>query len=222
MAIARRGRRRTYRRRKKPAWYNRKYNAMQLAAKAAKGVWYLKGLVNSELYKRDITLGAQLSTNLGTVHSLVAVPQGDAYNERTGISIFVRSINFKTTISLGTGATTDQMVMVYIVQDNQQLSDTLPNANDLLVDPGNMMSPLSPITAGRFKILKKWRVTLKPTYATFKVLEHYFNLRHHVRYNGTGAADIQKGGIYAIYCTNASGGSAPQYTMYNRLSYHDN
>lgn len=222
MARARYSRRRTYRRRKKPAWYNRKYNAFQLAQKAAKGVWYLKGLVNSELYKRDSTLGAQLTLNTGNVHSLVAIPQGDAHNERTGISIFVRSINFKTTISLGTGATTDQMVTVYIVQDNQQISDNPPAVGDLLVDPANMMSPLSSLTAGRFTILKKWRVTLKPTYATFKVLEHYIKLRHHVRYNGTASTDVQKGGIYAMWTTNSSGASAPQFTMYNRIAYHDN
>lgn len=68
MAYRRRARGRTFRRRRgrSSPWYARKYNAMQLASAAWRGVRYIKGLVNSESY-RVITSGDVNPSSSGTI-----------------------------------------------------------------------------------------------------------------------------------------------------------
>jgi len=64
--------RKGYRRRRRAPWYRRKYNALQLAAKAMKGVRYVKGLVNSEMFNTTQAASAAV-TNTGTFVNLVQV-----------------------------------------------------------------------------------------------------------------------------------------------------
>jgi len=208
-------------RRRATPWYNRKYNAMQLAAKAARGVWYLKGLVNSEVMKLDNALTSSvIDATTGTVISCTGVNQGDGVGNRTGISILVRSLLARLRITKASTPLTTY-VRMYIVIDSQQVGDTIPAIADLL-HTVDVDSPLSNATVGRFKILKSRTIYLTNDSPPYH-LDYPLKMRHHVRYNGTSSADIQKGGTYIMLLSGQTTvGNQPSLDGHIRLSYHDN
>lgn len=217
----RRSSRRTRRRGKAP-WYKRRYNAMQLAAKAAKGVWYLKGLVNSEVFKRDTPIpNSLINDSTGYVLNCQPVPIGDGTGMRTGNSILVRRLLVRVRLSKASAPTSTYLRM-FLVQDNQQITDTVPAIADLIETPGDIDAPLSAALAGRFKLLASKTILLtndKPSYHMEKV----YSMRHHVRFNGASGTDVQKGGIYLmVFADQATASNYPSIDGHVRLSYHDN
>nr|WCR62243.1 MAG: capsid protein [ssDNA virus sp.] len=217
--------RRSTRRRRAAPWYKKKYSVAQIAVKAAKGVRYLSGLVNSEKFKFDVN-GTTNLNSFGTVIPLTSIPIGNSDEDRTGNSIFVRHITNRLSFSLDpahTGLFQRCRVMLFI--DTQQYSDTTPTVGAVLETVGvsaAYMSLLNTGSVGRFRILKSTYVTLnadKPT----RTLDWDFNLRHHVRYNGPLGSDIQKGGLYLLAISDQpTNGDLPTMQYLNRVSYHDN
>lgn len=197
-------------------------SAMHLARRAAQGVYYLKGLVNSELLKHDSSLSTYTDlSNAGVIFHLTGISQGDTQSTRTGNSIFVRSVDirlfFKTVHS-------HNLVRVALVADSQQLGDTLPSYTDIYDSSGSTIAPLSHLnsgTVGRFRILYSRTFVLDDGEYANKAVKIFKKLRHHVRYNGTISTDIQKGGLYLVMVSN-DGTNMPQYVMDYRVSYHDN
>lgn len=209
-------RRRT--RRKSSPWYKRKYNAMQIASKAWRGVRYIKGLVNSEMLTATYT-GNSNPTPTGTVISLNQLAQGDGNGARTGNSVFFRKINMKCTVLNNSLA--GQIFHRWILFiDNQQIGDTAPTAADIL-ESNDVRSSLNPSTSGRFKILKNWEFYTSQVSTDCKIINYYKDFRHHVRWNGSASTDIQKGGIYILFMSNQAG-NVPSITYNIKTSYHDN
>lgn len=210
-------RRRNYRR--KP-WYARKYNAMQLAAKAAKGVWYLKGLVNSEMnhYTANnvITLGNAASPTILNLFSPIAEGIDDV--SRVGQSIFVRAIKFRINIILNSTSSTGFRFL--LVQDNQTISDTAPTLTDVL-QTGSTLAFLNHNTLGRFKVLKNWYFTLDSAKANSKDISYNQVMRHHVRFNGASAGDTQRGAIFLMMFCDVSS-NQPTLSYNYRIDFHDN
>lgn len=206
----------------KVPWYNKKYSVAQMAQTAAKGVWYLKGLVNSEKFKHDISSSAQV-LNAGALVNMVAISQGDGDGQRTGNSIFVRSFNMKASIDHNPVGDIIQKVRVMLVIDKQQLGDTNPSASDVLDTTGTTNAPFSMLndsTVGRFTILKS-RLYTVTTERPVQLVNWNINLRHHVRYNGSATTDIQKGGIYLLTIGDVAT-NPPTMHRFIRVAYHDN
>ena len=203
------------------AWYDRKYSPGELAQKALTGVYYLKGLVNSELFKNDISGNVSTMTTTGMVIPMTSIAQGDAVAGRTGNSIFVRSINMKVYFFLNP-STIGTVFRMAIIKDNQQLSDTTPTITEIYAAASpSVTAPLNVNTAGRFSVLKSWFFAMDDSKTQFRLINHYHILRHHVRYNGTSGSDVQKGGLYlVIWCNEATNAPTVQYDI--RTSYHDN
>nr|QKI29035.1 Cap [Lactuca sativa CRESS virus] len=217
--------RKTFRRktlRRKAPWYRRRYNALQLAQKAAKGVWYLKGLVNSEVFKRDTPIpNTTINDSTGYVLNCQPVPIGDSTGQRTGNSILVRKLLVRTRITKASSPTSTY-IRYFILQDQQQISDTNPAFTDLLETPGDIDSPLSNTFAGRFKILCSKTILLTNDRPSFH-MERVFNMRHHIRFNGASGTDVQKGGLYLMmFADQAAAANYPLLDGHVRLSYHDN
>lgn len=220
-------RRRRYTRRRKTnvPWYRKKYSALQLAAKAASGVRYLKGLVNSELLKRDKTGQALAIDRDGMVIPFTDISQGDNDGNRTGNSIFVRRVQFNFQAFAKTN--TSQALRVIIFKDSQQIDDTPPTGNMVLDSAGTryaVQSGLNNATVGRFTILANRIIQFTPDrpVISYKVGA---SMRHHVRYNGSGIIDIQKGGLYVLLITNGDpsvSGDLVDVNYWMRTSYHDN
>ena len=126
-------RKRTYRKKsfKKKPWYAKKYSPMQAAMKALSGVRYIKGLVNSEMNKVERLGYVSGSANTtGTVALITSIPQGDQDYARTGNSALLKYITSSHRITFNTGVT-GRLLKIWIIQDNQGISDTAPAFNDI-------------------------------------------------------------------------------------------
>ena len=219
-AMAYRRRRTNFRRRRRgrTPWYRRKYNAMQLASAAWRGVRYVKGLVNSEMFHNTID-NTNNPTPLGTIVPLTNIAIGDSAVTRTGNSLFVRSIVMNMNCSQNASALDNTFIRMVLFIDTQQVSDTAPVSGDIFATTGpNALLNLD--SAGRYKILKSWEFALS-TQNPAKVIKYYKNIRHHVRYNGPNAQDLQKGGIYLALVSSQST-NVPALTYQIRIGYHDN
>lgn len=207
---------RKYARAKK--WSNTPQTPLALARQAVQGVHYLKGLVNSELNKSDF--GALTTPTNVTSQSLIhmtAVDQGDSDQTRTGNSIYVRSLNGTVAFEKNTSANATY-IRFMIIKDTQQIGDTTPIISDVL--ESDWMSHLNSDTVGRFQILRSCYIHLNSDIPT-RIKRFNLPMRHHIRFNGTAAGDIQKGGLYLLALSNE--GTAIPNLRYNfRLSYHDN
>lgn len=211
-------------------WYNKKYTALDLAKKALSSIAYIKGMINCERHKMefsDIT-GTAIS-NTSTVYHLTGVNQDDTDSGRTGNSILARGLKFGYTIRVNTSSPApSSCVRIIVLMDTQQLSDTQPLANltGLLEYPSGVRvveSTLDSSTVGRFKILldkKHYIDTVQNVQAVFNT---YIPMQEHIRYNGTGAGDIQKNGLYAfVFCDTAVAGNPLLISLVSRLYFYDN
>lgn len=217
MAYRRRVRFRRRRARRAP-WYRRKYNAVQLASKALRGLNYVKGLVNSEMFHNTIS-SVSNPTPLGTIIPLTNIAIGDSAVTRTGNSLFVRSIVMNFNCSQNASALDNTFIRMVLFTDTQQVSDTTPVSGDIFATTGpNALVNLD--SAGRYKFLKTWAFSLS-TQNPAKIIKYYKNIRHHVRYNGSAATDVQKGGIYLALVSSQST-NTPTLEYQIRVGYHDN
>lgn len=217
MPYARR-RPRRFRRRRKVAWYDRKYSTAQIAKQALRATKYIRGLVNSEMFHHDVGHDATAVPNTGLIYPIVSLAIGDGDGARTGRSVFLRTLLSRIRFTKHASASTT-VIRLMLIQDNQQISDTTPAIADILqyVD---VDSPLNLNSSGRFKVLKNATIMLdtnKPMYHT----EKYRKLWHHVRYNGDAATDIQKGGLYWLMLSDQVT-NTPVVDYYTRVGYHDN
>jgi len=215
-------RRKTYRRRRsRQPWYRKKYNAAQLAYKAYKGVRYIKGLVNSEMFHDGVNNSAAYSWS-GALQHITAISQDDTVSGRTGNSVLLRQMWIKWTASINSSAT-NTLVRVMIICDKQQVGDTSPSASTVLDQTGTIQAPfgnLAVASVGRFKVLYSKVVNLNQDRPT-TMQSHYFNMRTHVRYNGTADTDIQKNGHYVLIISNEET-NTPTIQHNIRIGYHDN
>lgn len=212
-------RRRQFRRRgRKTPWYRRKYSPYQMAAYALKGVKYVKGLVNSEMFHNTYS-ATTYPNHLGTVIPLTNIAIGDSAVTRTGNSLFVRSIVMNMNCSQNAAALDNTFIRMILFIDTQQVSDTTPVSSDIFATTGpNALVNLD--SAGRYKFLKSWEFALS-TQNPAKVIKYYKSIRHHVRYNGSNATDVQKGGIYLALVSSQST-NTPTLNYHIRIGYHDN
>lgn len=210
-------RRKTYRRRRTP-WYRKKYDALSLAAKAAKGVWYLKGLVNSEMLHNQST-GSTLVPNTGVVTLLNGMAQNDTSSGRTGNSILMRNVFLRLGFQQHPSATSTTY-RVMLVLDTQQVGDVSPSVGNIL-ESVNVYSPLATDSAGRFKIMKNWFFNTNTVSTTYKSINLYKQFRFHTRYNGPANTDIQKNGLYLVLLSNEPT-NQPTCAFTWKVGYHDN
>lgn len=207
------------RRARRAPWYRRKYNAVQLASKALKGVRYIRGLVNSEMLHKHNS-GAVTINSTGTVIPLANISQGDTDAGRTGNSIFARNLLLNLDTKVNASNTGVNFLKIMLVQDNQQVGDTTPAVTDILLG-AYPNSPLNNATFGRFTILKNWKFSLDMASRPAYMISKYKKLYHHIRYNGTADTDIQRGGLYLLFISDQST-NAPSCDYQIRLGYHDN
>lgn len=206
---------------RKVQWYNKKYSTKDLAKKAIEGVYQLKGIINSEKKKFDASVwsGNEATTAGLTSSAVMAIGQGDTIGSRNGNSILAKYLSIRGYAV--TGQTTDQQLLFYVIMDTQQIADTSPSFSDIFSGSGVNIF-LNAATVGRFKILKKIRISHISTTQNRPLSCDISLGNHHIRYNGTGSADLQKGGIYLIAVSNQATGLCPVLYMNTRLVYYDN
>jgi len=213
-------------------WFNSgyktvsKYTNWSAINTALQDIWKLKGLINSEKYKLDIADSGTVILNNGTYSQhLTAVAIGDGDNQRTGNSIYVRSVNIKGSCIFNTaGGAANQFMRLMLIEDTQQISDTVPTLATVLQTTGtgnSYNSHLNTATVGRFKILYNKVYELDSVKAPARNFEINLPMRHHVRYNGTASTDVQRGGLYLMAIADSTA-DGPTLIYQSRTSYHDN
>lgn len=216
-------RKRAMRPRRGRGGYRNYKNALALATTAWKGVQYLKGLVNSELFKVDVALPSQAFSTTGAVTHLTAIGQGDTDATRTGNSILLKSVELRMLVQrVAANVVLGNLCTCMLVQDNQQIGDTAPAISDVLEGAGGLAF-LNNLTVGRFTILRRWDFCLDTVGDNARVIRFrkYWPQGHHVRYNGIASTDQQKGAIYFM-CMGDQAANVPLGDGSVRLSYHDN
>jgi len=224
-------RRRTYRRRprrtsravvpKSTPWFTSAANAYDLARKAAQDIWYIKGLVNSEMHHLDAT--HTLGANQSAIKPMLTIAQGDDFINRTGRSILLKSINFSGELYVNSSVTTNSRVMIALVRDNQQIGATTPAITDIFTSATDPHTFLNANTLGRFTIIWRKQYTLSPNDAGDNVytIRKYSAFHDHIRYAGAADTSIQKGGLYLCIITSEAS-NYPTVQISSRLSWHDN
>jgi len=185
------------------------------------------GTLKPEIKYLDVDIAAVNVTGAGAVVSLVPVSQGDTVSTRTGNSINVVSINLRATI-LSFSTTTRFHYRVLVVQDKQQIGDTLPTASDIISD--GVVASASPLdmlpniaNLDRFNIL--YASPLKQALmmnSNFVDTTYTFSKKVNIKtsFNGTAGTDIQKNGLYVVYLTEDSGGIL-DFTGVSRIGFTD-
>lgn len=205
--------------------------AWQLAKAAWKGLKYVKGLVNSEMYKYDQMANPDtaLSATIPYQCSFVNIAQGDGDAGRTGNSILCKGLRYSfVTQNASTSPVPFTRVRFMILEDTQEVADSLyPTLATVLENVGEYASTsgLNSETVGRFRKLVDIVKVHDLVQNTNNIFEGYIKMNKHVRYNGTTANDIQKTNIFAmIFCDNTNGAfNNPLIHVYQaRTYYHDN
>lgn len=210
-------RRRRFQRRGRPSAWSR---GLRSVGSIARQVWRLKGLVNSEMYKLDLIGNSNTIDTAGGLTHLSSIAQGDGDGQRTGNSVFVRSINIRGVVYRNAAGASTQVVRLSVIMDTQQVGDTSPTFASIY-EGTDVNSHLNSDTVGRFKVLKNLILTVDSAGQSGKAFLINLPMRHHVRWNGTASTDIQKGGLY-FSIVSASATNAPTVTWDGRVSYHDN
>lgn len=202
-------------------------NAMYYAKAAWRGVKYIKGLVNSEMYHLDTNLaGAEILSDGAYAGHLTALAQGDGDGARTGSTVYVKGLHINGSIVQDSDGATAQSVRIMVVQDTQQVADTVPTPSVWLSGTGGFLAHLNPVNLGRFTVLYDKIINVYAASAgapNLKTFEISLPLATHVHYNGTAGTDIQKNGLYiGAISSQATAGTGPILAYNARLSYHDN
>jgi hypothetical protein len=195
---------------------------MEIARKAWAATKYLKGLVNSEkmYHDRALTLGATQSD----IWNLQQIATGDGAGGRTGNSILVRSLYLRGYMQINPSVSAVTRVSLCVVQDLQQISDTVPTILDIFtsINPEATIKVGSTTnSAGRFKIIWRKNYSLVQGQSPNINIDKFFKLYSHIKFNGTGTSDIQKNGYYLVMMSSETV-NFPTISVQSRLGYYDN
>lgn len=195
--------------------------ALAFAKTALHGLKVIRGLVNSEMFHVDQT--CQLGSNQSTIFNLTGIGQNDSVSGRTGNSILAKSLVMNGYMYVNPSVTTNSRVMIALILDTQQVSDTTPAITDIFTSSGSPHTLLNINNAGRFKVLMRKQYTLDSNSAgqNAKQFKFFKRFGFHVRYNGTSSSDLQKNGIYLVIITSEPT-NYPTVELITRFNYHDN
>lgn len=192
-----------------------------LAQKAFNLAKYLKSLINVEKHKFDVSLSSTNNQNDTPVTThITAIPIGDTEGTRTGNTIMTKYLYVRGRKALDPSGPNYARVREVIVRDKQQIADSAPGYADVFESTGTQAF-LNKNTVGRFDILHDKIFDLDAQNPQ-QIYKYYIPLgQSHVRYNGTGASDVQKGGLYSFTLSD-SAATGPQSSATCRLMYIDN
>lgn len=187
------------------------------------------------------TSSNNVSAANGVVIHLSQIAAGTGVSQRVGDAIrsLWYDINLSVTLSSAVNATNENpSFRFYIAQDTQQVGDTAPVGADLVDQPSNPKVQLLNILVTmqkRFKVLydSKPQVLYPGTGIVYQNNSVVFpakvqfnfhrKLNSSIRFNGTAATDIQKGGLYLFFYTDVvvAAADALDFTGTSRLAYTD-
>lgn len=217
------GRKRVGRRRRRVSFWHQKYSTKDLALSAWKGVKYIKGLVNSEMYKLDQTNMSSTFYSDGTACThMTPVAVGDGDGQRTGNSILAKYLTISGVATRSTSGDAVQSCRIVVVLDTQNVADETNPGYSTIFSSASPFAPLNALTVGRFSILADRIFTLDTVKNLSKPIKINLPLNLHVRYNGNNATDVQRNSIWLFTISTQATSNQPIFSYFARLGYHDN
>lgn len=214
-------RKRGGRRRRKTAWYNRKYSVGQMASKAIRGVNYIRKLINVEKKFLDTVVTATTQGTAGTFTPLTYIAEGDDYNSRDGHSILTQGFLFRMRLTANSTSVVNFMRIILFV--DKEFAGTVATTAQLLETTTEYMSPLQHDQGRRFSILMDKIVALDYNGKGTVSFNKYFKINSHIKFVGTGAtaADGKEGHIF-LFTMSDNNTNQPGWGMYSRIRFTDN
>jgi len=208
--------RRRYPRRKATNYISSAKNAYSVAMSAWKMAKYLKGLLNVEFKRYDVSSFSGFAQAPSTT-TLASVGQGDAVNNRSGNSIRLKHLTVRGFVTKNVAASdTHCRILIVLCKD-----DTTPALSDILQSTAAgtaIASPYNPDMYGKIKVLYDQKMDVDTTNPSRNVnCSVALNLKQ--RYDGTAANDYQSN-IHMFLLTNDA--NVPSLTGYSRVTYLDN
>lgn len=210
---------RHYRKRRRPkravSWYNKKYSAQELAGKAFAGVKYLKGLINTEFKRHDLS-GAVTCSSTATLTQLSLIAQGDTALLRDGNSCKFKSHLFKYCLTQNaTAVNTFSRLIVFRWDD-----DTAPLESNILASEA-IESPYNIDLSHKYRVIFDDLITMSDVSTTAKYKSHYNKMNIKGKWDGAAATDGQTGQIWLLSLSTEAT-NVPILTISSRLRFVDN
>lgn len=201
-------------------WYNKKYSVGDIAARALKGVMYLKTLVNSEMKLFTQQNASVVQSYNGNVIHLTNITQGDTTANRNGRSILINYLQLRGIFTKNAGNDTCRWL---VIRDKYQ-TGTAPSVDQVLQTVGTSLAPYAPLDAsfaGRFEILDTGMVTLsadRPVY----IYKKFIRLNKHCKWQTVAdGGGTMSGHIYFVSLNNvAASGNTIEFV--SRVGFRDN
>lgn len=165
-----------------------------------------------DLKVKDYSVDETVASDLLMSEPLTSISIGDAPAQREANQVLMKAVHVN--LEIVKPDTIDWVqVRVMLVRDKQQIGDSTPLITQVL-DPA-----LSPLTLafmnqhnfGRFDVLRDKTYFINDLGNAGQVSRRVrwnFKMASRVRFNGSGAADIQKNGMYLMAVTDTASATA--------------
>lgn len=202
---------------------SKKSSAMVVAKKALR-------LARRAQDNRVITLAyASYANTSATAQTVTYVQQGDALGERQSNEIHPKRIVARVRIdATALGVATPQFVRCLIVQDKQQVADTVPSVQDVWgtatpeiytqLSPDSVPSRFSVLHDSVHSVQLQAAGAVAPDSTTFEVT--CSPLKRKVTYNGAANTDQESNGIYLFMIGEATKDPYNAYCYVNTRLYY--
>lgn len=204
--------------------YRKQPGIVKMAKIAYNGYRVLKSMVNSEKKIFEASLSSAVTSTTGSVTSLTDIAQGDDYQNREGRSILMNSLETRLTFTINASATETFVRCLWILDTMGQDSGSSPPTlagQILITNAYNTLRASSPVYMKRFVFLKDCLIRLDQVSQPTAQVHFYKKMHHHIKYNGTAAADSAEGTLYFVVLSNEAT-NAPAIDGINRIRYYDN
>ena len=193
-------------------------DAYSLALSTAKGLQYIRKLINIETKVLDTSNGASIP-NTGTVSIVSQIAQGLDYTNRVGDSIKIQAMEFKFRWTIGASAT-NTFARVICFRDLDGYG-TVPVTTDVLAS-ANVLSPVNALNKDRFSIIYDEVETLTSVNTTSSVGAYLTPHQGHIKYLGSTAATASngKGSVYMLFLASEVT-NTPRVDFYTRIYFTD-
>lgn len=197
----------------------------RVAVKAAIGVARLRKAVHPETFEYDTRNTDQLSTFTAVVTPISDLAAGDNDGDRTGFTIFGKSVRLSYDWLVNASNAQPQHTRVMIISDSSNTGATPTSAELFGALSGTENIVNAPIAVGnlpRFKVLydqKHWLATASNQAQTAR---RFVKINKRIHYTGVNDTDLGKNQLWLVFMSSNSAANQPSFNYHTRLNYMDN
>lgn len=215
--MAKRYKKKQFRKRKGMAYYNKKAQPyLATAGKALRIALATKALLNVEHKFQDKSVTSN-PDNSGSTAKLFDPAQGTSVSNRGGDSVKLANLTFRAIMNKS-GSATNTNLRVIVFRGNRE-NGTTPSVSALL-QTTSVISPKNHDNRFDTKILFDRVFQMNDGATTMRQLNLNIKLGTHVNFS-SGTTSIEDGGIYILLLSDQST-NTPQIKYYSRITYVDN